>query len=82
MIIFIIVTILIVCMLIPIKSKQYTDTGYYALLYQVVFVHELAPAPHGSSLDTQITKGTQIYILSFKVYDDVETELYYPEANG
>ncbi len=39
MIIFIIVTILIVCMLIPIKSKQYTDTGYYALLYQVVFVH-------------------------------------------
>ncbi len=81
-ILIVLIIVLLTVMLIPIKSKQYYGTSYTAVLYQVFIIREISPAPHGMSSNKQITKGTKVFILFIKVYDDTETVLYDGNIDG
>ncbi len=79
----IIIAIIILVILlssIPYKSDRYDSTCYYALLYTVVNIHKLDIGPKGDT-STYITKGTKVYILSIKVFDNIETVIYDPSVD-
>ena len=66
----ILLILVIIAMLIP-MHRGYKDGGteiYFAVLYHVARVHELAVQEHRGGYRT----GTQVRILFWQVYDDVE----------
>lgn len=74
-IILVLIVLLFSVLIIPIRSEQYDGVYYSAIMYTIIFKHEIVRSRE-TPTESDLIKGTQVYFFHKLIFDNSETIEY------